>query len=76
MTVSILVIDDESDVAELYRQCFRSEIRQGMYAMHFANSGEDALGKLAGGVEPTHVREKTRRTTRPDGRRWPGNRRI
>jgi CheY-like chemotaxis protein len=40
MTVSILVVDDESDVAELYRQFFRREVRQGTYAMHFANSGE------------------------------------
>jgi CheY-like chemotaxis protein len=55
MTVSILVVDDESDVAELYRQRFRREVRQGTYAMHFANSGEDALGKLAGGVEPTLI---------------------
>jgi len=30
MSVSILVVDDESDVAELYRQCFRREVRQGM----------------------------------------------
>jgi nitrogen fixation/metabolism regulation signal transduction histidine kinase len=29
MTVSILVVDDESDVAELYRQRFRREVRQG-----------------------------------------------
>ena len=55
MSVSILVVDDESDVAELYRQRFRREVRQGMYTMHFANSGEDALGKLAGGVEPTLI---------------------
>ena len=55
MTVSILVVDDESDVAELYRQYFRREVRQGTYAMHFANSGEDALGRLAGGVEPTLI---------------------
>src|SRR6476659_10652774 len=55
MTVSILVVDDESDVAELYRQRFRREVRQGTYAMHFANSGEDALGKLAGGVEPNLI---------------------
>jgi CheY-like chemotaxis protein len=53
--VSILVVDDESDVAELYRQRFRREVRQGAYRMHFANSGEDALGKLAGGVEPTLI---------------------
>ena len=29
MTVSILVVDDESDVAELFRQRFRREVRQG-----------------------------------------------
>jgi CheY-like chemotaxis protein len=55
MTVSILVVDDGSDMAELYRQRFRREVRQGTYAVHFANSGEDALGKLAGGVEPNLI---------------------
>jgi CheY-like chemotaxis protein len=55
VTVSILVVDDESDMVELFRQRFRREVRQGKYTMHFANSGEDALGKLAGGVEPTLI---------------------
>jgi CheY-like chemotaxis protein len=55
MTVSIFVIDDESDVAELFRQRFRREVRQGTYAMHFANSGEEALGRLADGIEPTLI---------------------
>jgi CheY-like chemotaxis protein len=55
VTVSILVVDDEGDVAELFRQHFRREVQQGTYAMHFANSGEDALGKLAGGVELTLI---------------------
>ena len=55
MTVSILVVDDESDVAELFRQRFRREVRQGTYAMHFANSGEDALEKLVGGIEPALI---------------------
>ena len=55
MTVSILVVDDESDVAELFRQRFRREVRQGTYAMHFANSGEEALEKLADGIEPTLI---------------------
>jgi CheY-like chemotaxis protein len=55
VTVSILVVDDESDVADLFRQRFRREVRQGTYTMHFANSGEDALDKLAGGVEPTLI---------------------
>jgi CheY-like chemotaxis protein len=31
MSVSILVVDDESDVAELFRQHFRREARQGTY---------------------------------------------
>jgi CheY-like chemotaxis protein len=55
VTVSILVVDDESDVAELYRQRFRREVRHGTYRVHFANSGEDALGKLARGVEPALI---------------------
>ena len=55
MTVSIMVVDDESDVAELFRQRFRREVRQGTYAMHFANSGEEALEKLASGIEPTLI---------------------
>src|SRR3569833_2079009 len=55
MTVSILVVDDERDVAELIRQRFRREVRQGTYAMHFANSGEEALEKLVGGIEPTLI---------------------
>jgi len=52
MTVSILVVDDESDVAELFRQRFHREVRKGTYAMHFANSGEEALEKLTGGIDP------------------------
>jgi CheY-like chemotaxis protein len=52
MTVSILVVDDEPDVVELFRQRFRREARDGTYAMHFANSGEAALEQLDGGIEP------------------------
>ena len=36
MSVSIMVVDDEPDVAELFRQRFRREVRQGQYVMHFA----------------------------------------
>ena len=49
---SILVVDDEPDVADLFRQCFRRETRQGDYVMHFAASGEQALERLAGEIEP------------------------
>ena len=52
MSVSILVVDDEADVAELFRQRFRREARQGTYVLHFAGSGEEALGKLDGEIEP------------------------
>ena len=52
MSVSILAVDDETDVADLFRQHFRREVRQGQYVLHFACSGEDALDKLARGIEP------------------------
>ena len=52
MSVSILVVDDEPDVAELFRQQFRREARQGTYVLHFAASGEQALERLAGEIEP------------------------
>ena len=52
MSVSILVVDDEPDVAELFRQRFRREVRDGTYVMHFANSGEQALQTLGEGVRP------------------------
>lgn len=55
MSVSVLVVDDEPDVALLFRQRFRREVRDGTYVMHFANSGEMALEQLAEGIEPTLI---------------------
>ena len=52
MSFSILVVDDEPDVADMFRQRFRREARQGTYVLHFAASGEEALDKLANGVRP------------------------
>ena len=52
MSVSILVVDDEADVAELFRQRFRHEVRQGVYVLHFAYSGEAALEMLSEGIRP------------------------
>ena len=52
MSVSILVVDDEPDVAELFRQQFRREVRQGFYVLHFAESGEAALAMLGDGIRP------------------------
>jgi CheY-like chemotaxis protein len=44
--VHILVVDDEEDVAHLFRQRFRRDIRKGKLVMHFAHSGQDALDFL------------------------------
>jgi len=52
MSVSILVVDDEADVAELFRQQFRREVRQGRYVLHFAESGKAALDRLGAGIRP------------------------
>jgi CheY-like chemotaxis protein len=52
MSASIIVVDDEPDVAELFRQQFRREARQGTYVMHFAASGEQALELLTGEIQP------------------------
>ncbi len=46
MSFSILIVDDEPDIADLFRQRFRREVRQGRYVLHFANSGEEALRRL------------------------------
>jgi CheY-like chemotaxis protein len=52
MPVSILIVDDEPDVAALFRQRFRREARQGLYVLHFAFSATEALDRLANGIEP------------------------
>jgi CheY-like chemotaxis protein len=52
MSVSILIVDDEPDVADLFRQRFRREQRQGIYVLHFAASGEEALALLDGEIRP------------------------
>ena len=55
MSLSILIVDDEPDVADLFRQRFRRETRQGKYVMHFAASGDEALDRLSGEIRPALV---------------------
>ena len=43
MSALILVVDDEPDVADLFRQQFRREIRSARFAMEFAQSAPEAL---------------------------------
>jgi CheY-like chemotaxis protein len=52
MTVSILIVDDEPDIVDLFRQRFRREERNGDYALHFAESGERAMQQLRQGIRP------------------------
>lgn len=52
MTARILMVDDEPDAQELFRQNFRREIRKGVYAFDFAISGEAALKVLESGEPP------------------------
>jgi CheY-like chemotaxis protein len=42
----ILVIDDEPDVAVLFRQQFRRDLRAGRFTMEFAQSGPAALQRI------------------------------
>jgi len=55
VSVSLLIVDDETDVAALFRQHFRREVRQGLYVLHFAYSAKEALEKLENGIEPQLV---------------------
>jgi CheY-like chemotaxis protein len=55
MSVSILVVDDEPDVADLFRQSFRREARQGTYVMHFAASAAEALDRPSGEIKSALV---------------------
>ena len=52
MSIRILVADDEPDVADLFRQRFRRDIREGRVQLDFASSAEEALRKAMGGEPP------------------------
>ena len=44
--MSILVVDDETDIRALFEQKFRKEIRENVFTFEFAHSGEAALEVL------------------------------
>ncbi|MGA8712098.1 MAG: response regulator [Roseiarcus sp.] len=46
MNALILVVDDEPDVADLFRQQFRRELRASRFDMEFAQSAPEALGRV------------------------------
>src|SRR5258708_39268382 len=47
MSFLILVVDDESDVEDLFRQQFRHDLRAGRFTMDFAQSGDGALQRIS-----------------------------
>lgn len=47
MKILILVVDDEPDVADLFRQQFRRDLRAGRFVMEFAHSAVEALERIA-----------------------------
>ena len=47
MNLLILVVDDEPDVEQLFRQQFRRDLRAGRFAMEFAQSAPAALDSIA-----------------------------
>ena len=40
---NVLVVDDEEDIPNIFRQHLRRDVRRGRYALHFAGSGVQAL---------------------------------
>ena len=44
---NVLVVDDEEDVPPMFRQHLRRDVRQGRYMLYFADSGVQALQRLA-----------------------------
>jgi CheY-like chemotaxis protein len=46
MSFLILVVDDEPDIELLFRQQFRRDLRDGRFAMEFAQSAQGALQRI------------------------------
>jgi len=55
VSVYILVVDDEPDVEDLFRQQFRRDIRSGRFAMEFALSAPDAIERTRSVDDPTLI---------------------
>ena len=55
MSAYILVVDDEPDVEELFRQHFRRDLRAQRFEMDFANSAAQALSVIAGYTGPSLI---------------------
>jgi CheY-like chemotaxis protein len=55
MSVLVLVVDDEPDVEELFRQQFRRDLRAQRFIMGFAVSAADARSRIEGPIDQTLI---------------------
>ena len=55
MSIYIVVVDDEPDVAELFRQQFRRDRRAERFVMEFAMSAAEALQRIRTIDEPSLI---------------------
>ena len=51
----VLVVDDEPDVEELFRQQFRRDLRAQRFSIDFAVSASDALTRISGPIDQTLI---------------------
>jgi len=55
LSTYILVVDDEPDVENLFRQQFRRDIRSGRFSMEFSTSAPEALERAKTIADPSLV---------------------
>ena len=55
MSTHILVVDDEPDIENMFRQHFRRDLRSGRFIMEFALSGPAALERAKAIADPSLI---------------------
>ncbi len=55
MSTYIVVVDDEPDVADLFRQQFRRDLRAQRFTMEFAMSAPEALERIKTIADPSLI---------------------
>jgi CheY-like chemotaxis protein len=55
LSTHILVVDDEPDVEEMFRQQFRRDLRSGRFIMEFALSAWAALERIKAIADPSLI---------------------
>jgi CheY-like chemotaxis protein len=55
VSLLILVVDDEPDVEDLFRQQFRRDLPAGRFAMEFAQSAPAALQRITGAANASLI---------------------